>query len=248
MKGAFAISAVPAAALAGVIGAFAPTHMPQVAGGDDALSVAFGDAKGAISTAMVQKADRYFHGGVEIDYCSLDGDHDHEHEHCDHGHGHCEHEHGHDMAEVRFADDPWAWINSRIRAPQVERHLEGERAVELMPWFWASVKADPHNVDAWTTCIYIAGHVMKDEALTGRVIAAAKEKNPGSAAILVEEGRYLYKMGKGDALAAEIAFDRARSLLLEKCDGRPDGLDEPDRMTLRAADDYLAAIRKTGRL
>ena len=114
--------------------------------------------------------------------------------------------------------------------------------------FWHCAKSCEGYATCNTTCIYIAGHVMKDEALTGRVIAAAKEKNPGSAAILVEEGRYLYKMGKGDALAAEIAFGRARSLLLEKCDGRPDGLDEADRMALRAADDYLAAIRKTGRL
>ena len=74
--------------------------------------------------------------------------------------------------------DPWQWINVNVRAPERHVHLDDERAVEMMPWFWATVRADPHNVDAWTTAAYAAEKMMKDRALALRVIGEAKARNP----------------------------------------------------------------------
>ncbi len=167
MKGLFPVSALCAAGAAFAIGIAPAERLPQIAFGGDALSVAFGGAKTAISDAMFREADSYFHGGVDMD-CTCrhhhgynvehDGDsgehdsehHDHEHDCECREHDHDHDEHGHDPDS---SCDPWAWINERIRAPEVERHLEGEKAVELMPWFWASVKANPHNIEAWTTAL-----------------------------------------------------------------------------------------------
>ena len=73
---------VVAVLLALVLGRFGVARLPQVVQGDDALSVAFGDAKSTISAAMVHKADSYFHGGIDME-CKEHHDHhdDHDHDH-----------------------------------------------------------------------------------------------------------------------------------------------------------------------
>ena len=71
---------VVAVGLALVLGRFDVARLPQVVQGDDALSVAFGDAKSTISAAMVHKADSYFHGGIDME-CK-----EHHHHHDDHDH------------------------------------------------------------------------------------------------------------------------------------------------------------------
>src|SRR5574344_232655 len=43
------------------------TALPRGTAGGDILAVCFGDARAAFSTAMVRKADSYFHGGVDLD-------------------------------------------------------------------------------------------------------------------------------------------------------------------------------------
>ena len=152
-------------------------RLPQVVKGGDALSVAFADAKTTISAAMMQKADSYFHGGIDIE--------------CHEGHNHEHHESpafAKATADKRTTNheplatnhDPWLWINRHVRAPEKHVHLDDERAVELMPWFWAAVRANPHNIDAWTTAAYAADRMMKDKALALRVIREAREKNPDS--------------------------------------------------------------------
>ena len=182
-------------------------RLPQVVKGGDALSVAFAHAKETISAAMVQKADSYFHGGVDIE-CHEGHDHEHEHE---------EHEHHHDDDEPRTTShesrttniDPWRWINLHVRAPERHVHLDGEKAVELLPWFWAAVRADPHNIDAWTTAAYAADRMMKDKALALRVVNEGLEKNPDDPELLLCRGRTYYDRGHGDLAAAYAAFSAA---------------------------------------
>lgn len=180
-------------------------RMPQVVKGEGALAVAFGDARETISQAFVHKADSYFHGGIdmECDHLAEHGhaDHDDDHEDCHDGHDHDEAEHG--------SFDPWRWINSHVRAPDVHRHLGGSETIELMPWFWASVKADPHNIEAWTTTWYIANNMMKDKDLALRVIAEGLEKNPGDPELLICRGRTIYDNGRGEFAAAREAFSAA---------------------------------------
>lgn len=93
--------------------------------------------------------------------------------------------------------DIWRWINAHIRAPQIERHLEGAQAVELIPILWASVRADPNNADAWTTAWYIAEKTMKDADLGLRIIREGERMNPTSVAIALTLGRALFRNRSG---------------------------------------------------
>ncbi len=247
--------------------------MPQVVSGDDALSVAFGGAKDVISTAMFKTADSYFHGGIDMDHdCEMrDRDHGHHHDH-DHGHHeqhdhdhvkHDDHDHDHGDAHEEAGEhhhhdesapgadahahsfpDPWRWINERIRAPQVERHLEGKRTVEMMPWFWASVKSNPHNVNAWATAWYVAWRMMKDDALARRIIKEGLEHNPDSLELALHNARQTYNVGKGDVEAAKSEFEALVSLALKKCGGDESRLDDDDIRQLRAARNYLDKIAR----
>ena len=79
----------------------------------------------------------------------------------------------------------------------------------MMPWFWASVKADPHNIEAWTTTWYIANNMMKDKELALRVVAEGLEKNPDDPELLICRGRTFYDHGRGEFAAAREAFSAA---------------------------------------
>ena len=181
--------------------------MPQVVKGDGALAVAFGDARETISQAFVHKADSYFHGGIDME-CDHLAEHGLAAHDDDHDHEDCHDEHDHDEA-AHCSFDPWRWINSHVRAPDVHRHLGGGETIELMPWFWASVKADPHNIDAWSTTWYIANNMMKDKDLALRVVTEGLEKNPDDPELLICRGRTIYDNGRGEFAAAREAFSAA---------------------------------------
>ena len=234
--------ALAAAAMAVALAFVPPVRLPQVVKGGDALSVAFADAKETISAAMVHKADSYFHGGIDMD-CHAAHDHDHEHGH-DHGHDHDEDRHDHCEPAEETGFDPWRWINLHVRAPEHHVHLDGEKSVEMMPWFWAAVRADPHNVDAWTTAMYVANNMLKDKALARRVIEEAKAKNPYSLEIAFAEARFVYDGGKGDVIAAERILKSALERGKRKCNGRLSELSERDAETCRRIQEYLDGIRK----
>ena len=216
---------VVAVLLALVLGRFDVARLPQVVQGDDALSVAFGDAKSTISAAMVHKADSYFHGGIDMECKEHHDHHDHPDDH--------DHDHDHDQSSNppilqssnppithSHTFDPWRWINQQVRAPEKHVHLDGAKSVEMMPWFWASVKADPHNIDAWTTAWYTANTMLKDQALARRILDEAKAKNPDSLEIAWTEARFVYQGGKGDVAAATRLLEEARRMGKQKCGGR----------------------------
>ena len=225
-----------------VVARVAPSRMPQMATGEDVMSVAFADAKSTISAAMVHKADSYFHGGIDMECHDMHGRHGEKH----HDDGSHEDAHGDgddDDADAHgISHDPWGWINRHVRAPERHVHLEGRKAVELIPWLWASVKADPHNVDAWTTALYVANNIVKDRALAVRVLAEAKAKNPDSLEIAWAEARFVYDGGKGDAAKAEKLFESARELGKRKCGGRLSELSRHDAEIYRYILDYLSKI------
>ena len=197
--------------------------LPQALSGGDFLSVLLGDAKAEISGAFVHEADSYFHGGIDMECHELKG---HGHEHGEVAHDHGAHEHGdhcscghcgpadEDHGERRF--DPWHWINSHIRAPEIERHLEGEKAVEMMPWFWAAVKADPHNEEAWSTAWYVASHMMKDKHLALKIAEEGWRLNPSSMEIACAVGRSCRDKETFDEERSERMFARALDMGLDK--------------------------------
>lgn len=226
------LSAAAAAAL--FLGGAGGDRMPQVAHGGDALSVAFADAKAAISAAMMQMADSYFHGGVDID-C-----------HDAHGHDCGGHEGGdahgqEDRGRADWPFDPWRWINRRIRAPETHVHLDDARAVEMLPWFWAAVRADSHNIDAWTTAAYAADRMMKDRALALRIVRRAQTENPGSLELAFVEARMVYDEGRGDVAAAERIMKRAWA----GCRSRLTELSPRDAAACCGILNYLSRIYET---
>ena len=232
---AFAALAVPAA-MRHIRGADA---MPQVVKGEGALAVAFGDAREVLGKAMVQKADSYFHGGIDMD-CHVSHGEEHAHEH-EHGEGcGCEEcAHGHDEHVVEGSFDPWAWINSRIRAPREHRHLAGKDTVELIPWLWASVAASPHDIDAWTTAAYVAGDMMKDLPLALKILSEGEAKNPSSVRLRFYEGRARYNRGKGDLASARAAFESARDIALR---GGLAALSEEELVAYEFSTNFIAEI------
>ena len=222
----------------GLVMRIAPARMPQALGGGDFLSVLLGDAKKDISDAMVHEADSYFHGGVDMDCHHLHGGHHHDSGTC------CHHDHGHDHDadcddHHEGAFDPWRWINVHVRAPEVDRHLSTKQAVEMMPWFWIAVKADPHNVEAWSTAWYTASHVMKDEALALRIAVEGQRLNPESLEMACVLGRAYRAETTRDSEKSEEMFHKVLELARMKRE-----LEDGDELPLCSALGYLADSAK----
>lgn len=209
-------------------------RMPQVVRGEGALAVAFGDARETIGRACVHKADSYFHGGIDMECGHLGAHGGHDHGDCHYGHDHGEATHG--------GFDPWRWINSHVRAPEVHRHLEGAEAVELMPWLWAGVRADPRNVANWTTAWYVASHMVKDHALAREILREARKANPESMELAFTAGREAYDSGRGDVDAAEMLFLEAKALGERSCGGDLSRLGEHDSQIHQFILEYLRKI------
>lgn len=232
------LTAGAAAALAFFLGRVTPDERVQLVSGEDALSVAFGGAKEAISQAMVQKADSYFHGGIDME-CSCHHDDHHDEDSCES----CARQSNNQTIEhSNTTFDPWRWINARIRAPQVHRHLDGKDAVEMIPWLWASVKTNPHNIDSWTTAWYTAHGMMKNRALAAAILEEGLARNPDSVELRFFLGRHLYDCGKGDLEAAERVFAQAREVALKACDGDFSRLERKESESLASVLDYLSAL------
>lgn len=183
----------------------------QFSEGRDVLDVAFADARGEIARMMVRKADSYYHGGLEVSCSHHDGEPCEECAHAGHAH-----EGARRDSCGGMGTDPWRWINVRIRAPEGHVHLVDAQSVELLPWYWAAVRAAPHDVELWTTTIFIAWHDLKDDALAERLLAEARERNPQSAEIAFAEGRFRGRGARVGSPESRAAFERARALLEAK--------------------------------
>ena len=116
--------------------------------------------------------------------------------------------------------------------------------IELRPWFWASVKADPHNIDAWTTAWFIADSSMKDKALALRVVSEGLGRNPDDPELLVCRGRTFYDRGRGDIAAARKAFSAAVEAADRILRAGGDPADERIIWARRFATAYLDRIEK----
>ena len=227
--------------------------MPQTGSNADFLSVLLGDAKADLSQAMIHEADSYFHGGIDMECHAL-----HAHKHEGHGHvrghdhdvqGHAAHGHGKDCpcghcghgseAHEEAGFDPWRWINSHIRAPEIERHLEGDRTIEMMPWFWMAVKSDPHNVEAWSTAWYVASRMMKDDLLAFKIAEEGRRLNPKSIEMACVMGRTYRAKGTLDLAKSAALFEEALKIGKEK-----DKITEKDAASIFEALGYLAEFAR----
>ena len=113
-----------------------------------------------------------------------------------------------------------------------------------MPWLWASVRSNPHNIDAWTTAIFVATDAMKNRVLARRILDEARAKNPQSIELAYTEAHFIYDGGKGDLAAAKAAFVSARDMALRLCDGNPENLSETDRWHYRFVLNFLRELER----
>ena len=209
-------AAAAAALCAGLLARADAARRPPGVEGGDLLAVLLGDARKDLAGAMVREADVYFPGGVSDMH---DLHHHHEHgedcpcDECREEHGHDEHEHEDEDDHVSHGPDPWRWINTGIRAPEVHRHLDGERSVELMPWFWAAARADPHNVEAWGSAFHVALRMLKDEELALRIAEEGRRLNPSSIELADTLGLARCAEAVRDDAKAEEAFRAAVELV-----------------------------------
>ena len=187
-------AAAAAALCAGLLPRADAARRPQGLKGGDLLAVLLGDARKDLAGAMVREADVYFHGGVSDIH---DLHHHHEHgegetcEECEKEHDHDEHEDEHEEDEHEpHGPDPWRWINAGIRAPEVHRHLDGERSVEL-----------------------IALRMLKDEELALRIAEEGRRLNPSSIELADTLGLACRAEAVRDDAKAEEAFRAAVELV-----------------------------------
>ena len=116
--------------------------------------------------------------------------------------------------------------------------------MELMPWLWAGVRADPRNVANWTTAWYVASHMAKDHALAREILAEARRANPESMELAFTAGCEAYDGGRGDAAAAETLFLEAKALGERSCGGDLSRLSEHDSQIHQFILGYLRKIEE----
>ena len=194
-----------AAALGQMIPALFGGVLPQVPG-ENVLALVLGDARQELSGVLLDKVEEYFHGGVRGVACD-EGLSEQGHEH-----GQEEHGHEHEAPPPGGSLDPWSWINRRVHE-QVDRHLAPDRAVEMLPWVWASCRASPNNVQAFQVGAFVLSSMVGKPEEGVRLLEEGVRKNPACADLDFSLGELLFNT-LHDAKRAEPWFLSARAKCL----------------------------------
>jgi hypothetical protein len=212
MRATLHISAVAltlAAAL--VIGQMLPRvfgeRLPQTVG-TSLLDQILGEARMMISDGMILKADEYFHGGVRISDCTHADDHAENHLALP-GTAHT-HAEEHDAQQPEAPPrDLWNWVNTRIHVAE-HRHMDGDQARELIPWYWAAVRMDRRNVQAYLLCASVISQELRRPAEALRILEEGIRNNPGDAELEIDAG-CIHLNRLHDSSAALACFERAHA-------------------------------------
>jgi tetratricopeptide (TPR) repeat protein len=122
--------------------------------------------------------------------------------------------------ERAFQDHPYLrWAQAITPGEHVE--LEGESIAEIMPWLRMATKADPRNIQAYTTAAFWLG-TQNDVEAANKVLEEARRMNPGDYRVSLALGQLFYHHGLLDRALVEL--DQAR-------DEWPSGQDTADRQT-----------------
>jgi len=172
------------------------------------LANVLGDSRRFLSFKMIEIADEYYHGGVQHKECTHGiGHHQNGHDH-DHqktlssGHEPQQHEkhssrHRDGVSEKHPRKHQWtSWsgfINAKIH-PSGHKHLKGKRyEKEIVPWVWAAVEANPHNISAYQVAAYwLANRLGKPEQAL-KIIAKGIKENPESCELELGRARVLFR-------------------------------------------------------
>lgn len=159
-----------------------PAALPR-----DLLGQWLGAGRGALSGQMLERADRYFHGGVghtEACFAASGEALAEPEEHGDHD-DHAGHEtHG----QEGVLPDWWSRLNAQVR-PREHLHTQGAREDrEVLPWLWAAVRADPHNVRAYEVGGYWLGKRLGRTREAFALLAEGLARNPGAYSLCTVRG------------------------------------------------------------
>jgi len=151
-------------------------------------------------------------------------EHDHHHE-AEHVHSqesgespeHAGFEHIHDPGhEEKIAHaalgpwDIWTRLNLAIH-PHEHRHLSGTRyEKELLPWLWASVRCDPHNITAWDVASYWVAERLKRPEEGLRLVEEGIRNNPDSYRLEFTRGEILLHALHNEKAAIEAFLQAER--------------------------------------
>jgi tetratricopeptide (TPR) repeat protein len=181
-------------------------RLPQTAG-TSLLDQVLGEARMMVSDAMILKADEYFHGGVRVADCT-------------HADAHAAssldlpgsapahaHEDEDDAQPGAPPRDPWSWVNTRIHVAE-HRHMDGDQARELIPWYWAAVRLEPKNVQAYLLCASVMSQDLLRPAEALRILEEGIRNNPADAELEIDAG-CIHLNRLRNPSAAQACFDRA---------------------------------------
>ncbi len=181
--------------------------------GADVVALLFGEARKVVSRSFFDRAELYFHGGVEDAAAAC----------AEHGHGgpggalaaaavstsgHGEHD-DEEAAAEGGGWDLWSRLNRRLH-PSEHRHMAGAREeAEVVPWIWAAAKADPHNTLAYSIGAYWLSRRLGrvDEGL--RFIEDGIRLNPQSCDLEFCRGEVLIMKDRARPEVAREAFRAA---------------------------------------
>lgn len=175
----------------------------------DLIAQLFGESRTVVSSRLVQTGDRYFHSGLSKENCELFGaaGHDHHHDHDDQDcHNECDHgmpESEEPAASAKTYRGPrwWRFLMAEIR-PSSHMHLETQREnAEVLPWFWAAVKLDPHNVQAYEIgAFWLANQIRTvDKAVT--FLDEGIARNPEAFELELTKAEIIFKTSPETACA-----------------------------------------------
>ena len=188
----------------------------------------FDETRDILGQQMIQRADLYFHGGIRAVNCKHGltvgesrnrhhEEHADEHDHEEHHHDHADHEgyaHAESLSQRPAQQSaPADWLtrlNKKIH-PRTHKHISGRDAEkELLPWLWAALKADPHNVSAFNmTAYWLANRLdMPQKGLD--IVSQGILNNPSDFELEVTRGEILWHNLQQKEKATK-AFQKARA-------------------------------------
>lgn len=168
----------------------APILKAETPQSDDILMQVLGGTADAASSGAFHQADLYFHGGVTNEQFKEE-----------------------DRTNVRHNYVPtyvnqlpfgkyYYYMQTQI-IPQEHKHLDGDEAKEMLPWFILAVRLNPRNIDAWRVGSYWffrTGEYSKafkfiSEGITG---------NPSEYRLYYDRGVLYHKIKAWDKAASDL--------------------------------------------
>ena len=153
--------------------------------GDVLVQVLGGTADFAAQQAY-HEAEVYYHAGFK-GYCPEHGGHSEHHE-----------TEGGEPLQLPLLD-----MVKRLHgeaAPKIIRHIEGEEEKELLPWFIAAVRLNPHFIDAWRTGAYWFYRTDNGHRAIG-FISDGIRRNPDDYRLYLDRGILYHRVGEwGNAI------------------------------------------------